>query len=260
MYHHRILTEPRALDNADASVCDRMREVLISQVHPEWQEAIRVACTQLAPRYLEILNTQIDCLPRPHQLLAAFKQPLSSTRYILFGESPYPRAQSANGYAFWDAAVGSLWSETGLSKAVNRATSLRHLIKMLLLARGSLQEDTSQEAIARLDKSPFIQTASELFTHMMSLGFLLLNASLVYSDGKVNDHAKQWRPFIQSILEWLAQHHPAIELVLLGKIAERLPKTALSIALKAEHPYNISFVTNERVIAFFKPMDILKQS
>lgn len=231
---------------------------LISQVHPEWREVIREACKRLEPSYLETLNSQSHCLPRPHQLLAAFSLPLSSARYILFGESPYPRAQSANGFAFWDAAVGSLWSEKGLSKEVNRATSLRNMIKMLLYARGSLHRDFSQDAIAKIDKASFVQTASQLFTHMMSLGFLLLNASLVYSDGQVNYHAKQWRPFIQYILEWLAQNKPSVELVLFGKIADNLPKTSLPIALKAEHPYNLSFMTNPNVIEFFKPLDILK--
>ena len=43
-------------------------------------------------------------------------------RYVLFGESPYPRAQSANGYAFWDAAANSLWAEEGgLHQLLNRA-------------------------------------------------------------------------------------------------------------------------------------------
>lgn len=233
---------------------------LLSQAHPEWRDALRQACSTLDPLYLETLNTHSHCLPRPHQLLAAFTQPLSSTRYILFGESPYPREQSANGFAFWDAAVGSIWSDKGLSKEVNRATSLRNMIKMLLLARGSLKEDLSQGAITKLDKSEFVQTAAELFTHMMSLGFLLLNASLVYSDGQVNYHAKQWRPFIHCVLEWLAKNKPSVELVLFGKIADSLPKTALTIALKAEHPYNLSFITNSDVIEFFKPMDILKQS
>lgn len=234
--------------------------IFISQVHPEWRDAIREAYTKLDPLYLQTLNMQSHCLPRPDQLFAAFSMPLSSMRYILLGESPYPRVQSANGYAFWDAAVGSLWSDKGLSKEVNRATSLRNLIKMLLVARGSLSHDFSQDAIAKLDQSSFVQTGSALFERMMSLGFLLLNASLVYSDGQVNHHAKQWRPFIQCILEWLVQHKPSVELILFGKIANNLPKTALPIALKAEHPYNLTFITNPNVIDFFKPMDILKQS
>ncbi|HFD2288767.1 TPA: uracil-DNA glycosylase, partial [Legionella pneumophila] len=31
----------------------------------------------------------------------------------------------------------------------------------------------------------------------------------------------------------------------------------LLIGLVSEHPYNVSFITNQRVIEFFKPMDLL---
>ena len=76
------------------------------------------------------------CIDR---LLAAFQRDRAGVRYLLIGESPYPRRASANGIAFYDAAVDSLWSEQGLSKAVNRATSLRNIVKTALLAEGLLQ-------------------------------------------------------------------------------------------------------------------------
>jgi uracil-DNA glycosylase len=72
-------------------------------------------------------------------LFAAFAQPLDRVRYVLVGEGPYPRAESATGVCFMDGAVGDLWSEAGLSKPVNRATSLRNFMKMLLVADGQLQ-------------------------------------------------------------------------------------------------------------------------
>lgn len=230
---------------------------LIKQVHPEWDKILTDAITKLSPQYVDYLQTSDLWLPGIQSLFAAFSHPLSSTRYILLGESPYPRAESANGYAFWDNSVGSLWSETGLSKPVNRATSLRNLIKMLLVARGDLVHDLSQNAIARLDKSKLIQTASELFSQLMSHGFLLLNASLVYSEGQVNEHARQWRLFILALLEGLAIQKPSLQLVLLGRIADMIPKTTLPIGLRAEHPYNLSFITNPNVVQFFKPMDLL---
>ena len=230
---------------------------LIGKVHPEWQAILHRSLTVMDPHYLETLQKSYAGLPRIQSLFAAFSLPLSATHYILLGESPYPRAQSANGYAFWDAAVHSLWSETGLSKSVNRATSLRNLVKMLLFARGDLSEDFSQEAIARLDKTQYLQTAEQLFGAFMKRGFLLLNASLVYSDGKVPYHARQWRPFIESLINQLADTHSSLKLVLLGKIAEQIPKTHLLPGLLAEHPYNISFITNPEVVAFFKPMDLL---
>ena len=231
---------------------------LIAPVHSEWQEAVKRALKRVDPFYLALLQSSPTWIPRPQHLLAAFSLPLTATKYILLGESPYPRVESANGYAFWDNAVGTLWSEKGFSKSVNRATSLRNLLKMFLVARGSLRENCSQEAISKLDKSMFIQTATGLFARLMSSGFLLLNASLVYSDGQVQYHARHWLPFIQSIFQWLAHEKPSVELVLLGKIAAKVPKTGLSIGLQAEHPYNLSFITNPQVIQFFKPMDILK--
>ena len=136
---------------------------MLEKVHPEWRDMLHDALKGMAPEYLHELQFTQTWLPGIPSLFAAFSLPLSSTRYILLGESPYPRSQSANGYAFWDAAVGTLWSQTGLSKDVNRATSLRNLVKMLLHARGDLMHDFSQEAIAQLDKSVYLQTANQLF-------------------------------------------------------------------------------------------------
>jgi uracil-DNA glycosylase len=230
---------------------------IIEQAHVEWQEILERALSTMNPIYLNELLSTVSWLPGMDSLLAAFSLPLSSSKYILFGESPYPREASANGYAFWDKSVGSLWSDTGLSKEVNRATSLRNLIKMLLASRGDLGLDVSQEAIANLDKSSYVQTAEQLFNSFLRKGVLLLNASLVYSPNKVLYHARQWRPFIHCLLCELAQKKSTIELILLGKIAMQIPKTNLISALVAEHPYNISFITNPLVRDFFNPMDLL---
>ena len=230
---------------------------LICQAHPEWHDLLASALNVMDHQYLNELKSREHWLPGINELFAAFRFPLSATRYILLGESPYPRAQSANGYAFWDAAVGSLWSETGLSKEVNRATSLRNLIKMLLFARGDLTSDFSQDAIARLDKTSYAGTAQQLFGTFMKKGFLLLNASLVFSEGQVPYHARQWRPFIHGLFHQLAEINLPLKLVLLGRIAEQVPETTLVKGLLAEHPYNISFITNQDVVAFFKPLDLL---
>lgn len=230
----------------------------LENTHESWHVILRKALTQVDATYLNELSVSTDWLPGIHHLFAAFSLPLSETSYILLGESPYPRADSANGYAFWDNAVSSLWSKKGLSKEVNRATSLRNILKMLLLARGDLLASAcTQEAIALLDKSNYIQTLPELFSRLMSRGFLLLNASLVYSENKVSYHARHWRPFIHYLLEHLAQEKLTMQLVLLGRIADQVPKTTLNIALKAEHPYNLSFITQLNVLQFFKPMDLL---
>lgn len=225
--------------------------------HPEWHNILINALEMMDKSYLNNLLENGDWLPGINFMFAAFSLPLSKTHYVLFGESPYPRKNSANGYAFWDNAVDSLWSEQGLSKPVNRATSLRNFIKMLLIARGSLTTDTSQPAIAQTEKSGLVHTAKQFFQGLMDKGILLLNASLVYAEGEVPYHARHWKPFMQSVLEQLALVKPSVQLILLGKIAGIIPPNKLSVGLIAEHPYNISFITNSNVIEFFKPLDLL---
>lgn len=231
---------------------------LLQRIHPQWLELVEKAMEAMDPSYLKYLSTSQDWLPGQQALFAAFSRPKTNLRYILLGESPYPRPQSANGYAFWDAAVGSLWSTKGLSKEVNRATSLRNWLKMLLFARGDLTTSFTQESISILDKTQYIQTAAEMFESLIGNGFLLLNATLVFSKGQVNSHARQWRPFIHSILSQLAQRHNEVQLILFGRIAQDIPEAGLFSTLKAEHPYNLSFITNPTVVEFFKPLDLLK--
>lgn len=233
-----------------------LRQQLLAQAHPEWHPLLSAALTQVDSAYLSHLLEQ-SWLPGIGALFAAFSLPLAHTQYLLLGESPYPRAKSANGYAFWDAAVGSLWSSTGLSKEVNRATSLRNFIKMLLHARGDLQTDFSQQAIAKLNCDRYCQTATDLFRAMIKQGFLLLNASLVYEYNAVPYHAKQWRPFMTYLLNDLAATKPHLQLLLFGKIANQVPEAKFFSTIQAEHPYNLTFITNPNVLNIFRPMDLL---
>ena len=230
---------------------------LLEKVHPQWHKIVAQALEQVDKDYLLQLQNSSHWLPGINALFAAFSLPLSDTKYILLGESPYPRPESANGYAFWDNSVHNLWSQTGLSKEVNRATSLRNWIKMLSVDRGDLQQDRSQAAIATLDKSHYWQTAEQFFISLINKGFLLLNASLVYSEDKVRFHAKHWRPFMHSLLTQLAQYNQTLQLILFGRIAEEIPEASFFSCLIAEHPYNLSFISNPMVLEFFKPLDLL---
>jgi len=230
---------------------------LLRNTHPEWHTLLEHCLETMDVNYLKNLQEHNDYLPARENLLAAFASPLKSTHYILLGESPYPRAASANGYAFWDAAVDSLWSSTGLSKAVNRATSLRNWVKMLLLARGELDGDFSQPAIASIDKTLLMPTAEAFFKGLIQKGFLLLNATPVYSPGKVHYHARMWRPFIDKLFVELNTCRPDIQLVLFGRIATQVATSGLPVGLQCEHPYNVSFITNADALAFFKPLNLL---
>lgn len=234
----------------------------LNVIDPSWQSCIQEALNTLNPHYKEQLNNT-QWLPGPDKILNAFSLPLSQVNYVLFGESPYPRVQSANGYAFWDAAVTDVWSPTGLSKPVNRATSLRNFIKMLLVAEGLLTANqTDQPAIAAINKQHLIQTNRELFENLLQKGFLLLNASLVLQPTAVQKDARAWQPFLKYVLDFLLQKRPHVQLILFGRIAHEIDQLLAQPNLKklyAEHPYNHSFIDNTNVLAFFKPLHLLNR-
>jgi len=234
----------------------------LKSVHPSWQEGLKKGLAQMDPQYLKQLYEDKNWLPGAGKIFNAFSLPIDQVNYVLFGESPYPRLNSANGYAFWDAAVTDLWSPTGLSKAVNRATSLRNMIKMFLVAEDVLSpNDTGQEAIANIDKQPYVKTNNALFNQFGQQGFLLLNASLVLQTGPVSKDARAWQLFMKPVLEFLFQQRPTVELILFGNIAIKINQLIADIKVKkiqVEHPYNISFIQNPEVLAFFKPLHLLR--
>ena len=227
------------------------------------------------PDYLPAL-AEDNYLPNGGRLFAAFAQPLDAVRYVLVGEGPYPRPDSATGVCFMDGAVGSLWSEKGLSKQVNRATSLRNFMKMLLVADGQLSiEQTTGEALAGVSSialapsSKVIQTLPDLQANLTGHGFLLLNAALVFrSHVPPVKEAKPWIPFLQTVLAALADHaergtKQPPTLVLWGKIAvqlEALPESARFPKKISEHPYNLSFIANPVMQALFGAMHLLKKN
>jgi len=242
-----------ALDLADASW------------RPHLEAGLR-AMMDADPAYLPALAGD-DYLPNGGRLFAAFSLPLQQVRYVLVGEGPYPRPESATGVCFMDGAVGELWSETGLSKPVNRATSLRNFMKMLLVADGQLNvDDTGGAAMAPIARAAregaFIQTLPELQDKLIAQGFLLLNASLVFRKhvAPVVD-ARAWLPFQRAVFAALGECKEKPTLVLWGKIAEQLkkvPETEGLPQIHAEHPYNLSFIGHQGMRQLFGPMQLLK--
>ncbi|QJE01300.1 uracil-DNA glycosylase [Massilia forsythiae] len=238
---------------------------------PSWHATLRQgleAMMRATPDYLPALAVD-DYLPTDGRLFAAFALPLERVRYVLVGEGPYPRAQSATGVCFMDGAVGELWSEAGLSKPVNRATSLRNFMKMLLVADGRLQaDDTGGAALAPIARSAVqgdgsIRTLAALQDNLLGEGFLLLNASLVFRKhvAPVVD-ARAWVPFQQAVFAALSARAAKPTLVLWGKIAEQLknvPESASFPHVQAEHPYNLSFIRHQGMQQLFGPMHLLRQ-
>jgi uracil-DNA glycosylase len=241
----------------------------LERADPSWRPILMAGLETLersTPGYLRRLATE-HYLPTKQRLFAAFSLPLPAVRYVLVGEGPYPRADSATGVCFMDGAVGQLWCANGLSKPVNRATSLRNFMKMLLVADGKLEAgDTGAAALAavaakaRGDGS--IQTLAELQDNLTRHGFLLLNAALVFRPHvSPLQEARAWLPFLQTVLAALSELCPPPTLVLWGKVAEqlkRLPETSRFPQVCSEHPYNLSFITHTGMLELFRPMALLR--
>ena len=238
-----------------------------SGVHDDWRPLLLDALGTLEHDYLQALIDDDSWLPGIDRLLAAFRRDRGGVRYLLIGESPYPRRESANGIAFYDAAVGSLWSEQGLSKAVNRATSLRNIVKTALLVEGHLHKNAdgkiSQQAIAAIDRSGLVETLEELFENLQRAGFLMLNATpVLHPQRKPVQEARYWQAFLERLLELIAQQAPAqLTLLLWGKIAklvEAMPASSNYRKLVCEHPYNISFIDNPEMQKLFAELAVLQ--
>lgn len=250
----------------------------LTLAHASWRPVLRAGLAAVAeanPSYLPELATD-SFLPVEGKIFAAFSQPLESVRYVLVGEGPYPRPESATGYCFMDGAVDALWSEKGLSKQVNRATSLRNFMKMLLVADGHLKKgQTSGAAMepiaarASAPDSPWIQTRAELQDKLLVQGFLLLNAALVFRPQVPPlKEARAWQPLLQAVLVALAGQAQVRQaglpvLVLWGKAAEllsALPDYAQFPRVVSEHPYNLSFIDHPGMQKLFGPMQLLQRT
>jgi uracil-DNA glycosylase len=224
------------------------------------QALLTNALLELDSNYLEFILQDNNYIPNANKIFNAFKTlPKERVKYILFGQDPYPREQSAIGYAFIDGAVKDIFAPTGLSKEVNRATSLRNFIKMALVADGRLQKDkTSQEDIAKLAKDDLISRVQELQKNFEKNGVLLLNTALLFTDKKSSKtHIKAWQPFTEYLLK---ECEKDTTLILFGNHAKDIlkkfnPKQPF-IALP--HPYNISFISRKDAHQLFAPMNLLK--
>ncbi len=238
-----------------------MMSFLSLGIHPSWKETIETAYAKLSDNYRQYLEQDHSYFPSQDHYLNAFKTlPKEQVRYILFGQDPYPRRESAIGYAFIDGKVEDIFSDTGLCKDVNRATSLRNFIKMAMVARGDLKQDeTTQDAIAKVDKSGLITSISELKENFERNGVLLLNTALIFSSkAESRKHIKAWRPFIEQLLAGLAEVDPT--LILFGTHAKSLKKLKgieKYHTIELEHPYNHTFISNPKALKLFGSMNLL---
>ncbi len=240
-----------------------MIETILEGVPKEWHPILSKSLNSLPEDYLHFL-IKGDYLPGRERLFNAFKSiKPTDVKYILFGQDPYPRKESATGYAFIDGRVKEIFSDRGLSKEVNRATSLRNFIKTLLVIDRYLScKDTSQEAISKIDKSNIITTLDELKDNLIDSGVLLLNTALVFeSKDRSRYHLNIWKSFTKVLLQDMMIYSPS--LILFGTYAKEierlLPNSHTLNIYTFEHPYNQSFICNQKAHRLFGKFALLQR-
>lgn len=245
-----------------------INEVLSSEADISWHNIIIDSLFKnIDEEYIASLLAS-DFFPSFRKIFSPFKTPFKSVKFILFGESPYPRELSATGFSFIDGEVGDIWSDTGLSKKVNRATSLRNIIKTAMVAEGLVDKNFSKSDIVSLDKTNLSKTMEDIKNSFISSGFLLLNASPILRNDRSKSVIKkdffQWRGFYRDIIKEIdlrtCEHTTSI--VLWGGIAkdiEDIYQPQKIQFIKTEHPYNISFISNPTSISLFSEISILSR-
>ena len=230
---------------------------LLRPVHESWRCLLLDALRSMDGDFLRRLNTDRNWLPGVEQCFAAFSVPRDRVRVVWLGESPYPRPESAVGISFYDRSVDRIFEPgdglRGFTTQVNRAISLRNILKAWLVAIDRLERDgTSQDDIMAMDKEGLIQDLGELFRRGKEAGWLWLNAGLSLRTSKTKQPQPQidaWHDLICRVL--LDVSNRGAMSVLLGSFSNRF-RCLVNDRIIAPHPMNECFVQRENIHAFLR--------
>jgi uracil DNA glycosylase len=120
-------------------------------------------------------------------------------RVVVFGQNPYPRAESATGIAMFDNTFHD-WADSRFGKV----PTIRCIIKAAAIWKYKLAATTPIADLRALLKAKHVVPPPEWFQAMLTQGVLLLNAALTASsDGAMGteQHTEFWRPVVETVVE-----------------------------------------------------------
>ena len=121
---------------------------------------------------------------------------------VIFGQDPYPRKESATGYAFWDGKIKS-WED-------KLSPSFRNIIKSLLINKKLADEKTRINELRKIIKENNIPSPDDFFKNTIKNGVVWLNASFTHESKEtkvLNKHLKFWSPVIRKIIDVLIEEN-----------------------------------------------------
>ena len=200
---------------------------LLSAAHPSWHSVLRQALQKMDPCFLECLRCCPDhWLPRPEKCFAAFEKPKQNVRVVWLGESPYLRRASATGLSFQDGRVDKLFcSDGGLSKNVNKATSLRAILKAWFVATGRLDhQKTNKEHIEKdvQERADLHATGTFRARPVPRLAVVECRIESIFGRTTKMDKEAQidkWKPFVEHVLRSLAQESRVAHVRAYGRLS-----------------------------------------
>eukprot|EP01012_Entosiphon_sulcatum_P034098 TRINITY_DN4319_c0_g1_i1.p1 TRINITY_DN4319_c0_g1~~TRINITY_DN4319_c0_g1_i1.p1 ORF type:complete len:627 (+),score=102.66 TRINITY_DN4319_c0_g1_i1:20-1900(+) len=168
-----------------------------------------------AEDWLEIVKPVLEAQPdapqyigpgRPKEIVpvreltfqALKPNPPEGWKVVIFGQSPYPRVESATGIAMFDNTFTE-WQ----SPRFSRVNSIRCIMKAACKWKGCCSKDPTVSEIKDALKAQKIVQPPEWFQAMLTQGVLLLNAGLTSSSAEgasASKHVTFWRPVVKAIL------------------------------------------------------------
>lgn len=172
----------------------------------EWEAIIRPVLESL-PNAAEFIGPGRDkrIVPVREMTFQALKpNPPSKWRVISFGQSPYPRIESATGIAHFDNAVTS-WE----SKRFGAIVTMRCIIKAAAMCKHGVAKTATVDELRHLMKRDNCVGPAEWFQAMLAQGVLFMNVACtllredktIRAGSAVEAHTKFWHPVIEAVVD-----------------------------------------------------------
>ena len=225
---------------------------LLQPVHVSWRNFLREQLQNLDEAFVEELEADPAWFPGADRCLAAFSVPRCDVCVVWLGESPFPRRESATGLSFQDGAVNELFREDGrLSVQINRATSLRNMLKAWFVATDRLAVGrTSSDHVKCMDRRRLVASLDEVFYRGQQSGWLWLNAGLSLRPVRPKRaQIQMWEQLVRAVLSDVSARGARV--VLMGRYAERFAAVS-GDPLVSVHPCREAFIANQDVTGLLR--------
>lgn len=208
-------------------------ETLKAILTPEWYEVLKdeIMKNPEWERYLG--GDREDTFPERENTFRAINEiDINKAKVVIFGQDPYPRKESATGYAFWDGKIVD-WNNP-------LSPSLRNLFKSVLVSKGWAKTTDCVADVRRIVTEKQLMQPGAFFKNSIDQGVVWLNASLTFTSKDTKElrrHLKFWKPMIKLIIESLMAKNSDLVFVFWGAKAKVFQKIISNVQSECRFEY-----------------------